>query len=175
VSEPFVGQILTVPYTFAPRGFAFCDGQLLPISQNTALFSLLGTSYGGNGTTNFGLPDLRGRVPLHAASGQPGPGLNTYNLGETSGEGTHALTAAEIASHVHTVSPLGSDDERTTDHPGNAYPAVGGVYTTAPNSNAPMGAQVTSPAGGGQPHGNLQPYLVLNYVIAMQGVFPPRS
>jgi microcystin-dependent protein len=172
VSEPFVGQILTVPFTFAPRGFAFCDGQLLPINQNTALFSLLGTTYGGNGMTNFALPDLKGRVPLHAAGG---PGLSTYNLGESAGTETVALIPAEIAPHSHTVSPLGSDDERTTDHPGDAYPAMGGVYATSPNSNAPMGAQVTSPVGGGQPHGNLQPYLVLNYVIAMQGVFPARN
>jgi microcystin-dependent protein len=175
VSEPFLGQILTVPYNFAPRGWAFCDGQLLPINQNTALFSLLGIYYGGNGTSNFGLPDLRGRVPLHAASGQPGPGLSTYVLGQPGGEETHTLNTAGTASHSHTVAPLASDDERTTDHPGNAYPTMGGVYASTHNSNAPMGAQDTSPVGGGQPHGNLQPYLVLSFVIAMQGIFPARS
>jgi microcystin-dependent protein len=175
VSEPFVGQILTVPYTFAPRGFAFCDGQLLPINQNTALFSLLGTTYGGNGMTNFALPDLKGRVPLHAAGSQPAPGLSPYSVGESAGTETVALIPAESAPHSHTVSPLASDDERTTDHPGGAYPTMGGVYASTHNSNAPMGAQDTSSVGGGQPHGNLQPYLVLSYVIAMQGIFPSRG
>jgi microcystin-dependent protein len=173
--EPFLGQILTVPYNFAPRGWAFCNGQLLPINQNTALFSLLGTFYGGNGTTNFALPDLQGRVPLHAAGNQPGPGLSAYGVGQPGGEETVTLIPAELAPHSHTVSPLASDDERTTDRPGNAYPTTGGVYASTHNSNAPMGAQSTSPAGGGQAHNNLQPYLVLSYVIAMQGIFPPRS
>ncbi len=171
MSSPFVGQILTVPYNFAPHGWAFCDGQLQPISQNTALFSLLGTFYGGNGTTNFALPDLQGRVPIHPGQG---PGLTNRVIGESGGEDTHALSANELPSHTHTVSPLASDDERTTDHPGGAYPAMGGVYASTHNSNAPMGAQSTSQVGG-TPHNNLQPYLVLNYVIALQGIFPTRS
>jgi microcystin-dependent protein len=174
VSEPFLGQILTVPYNFAPRGWAFCSGQLLPISQNTALFSLLGTFYGGDGRSSFGLPDLQGRVPINAAGDQPGPGLGIYDLGESSGEETHTLLESEIPSHTHTVSPLASDDERSTDKPGNAHPAKGGVYAATHNSSSPMGASSSSEVGG-QPHNNLQPYLVLNYVIAMQGIFPPRS
>ena len=173
MSSPFVGQILTVPYNFAPKGWAFCNGQLLPISQNTALFSLLGTFYGGDGKSNFALPNLQGSVPIHAGGSQ-GPGLSLYDVGESAGEETHALNAAEIASHTHTVSPLASGDERTTDHPGGAYPTMGGSYAPTHNSNAPMGA-TSSSAVGGQPHNNLQPYLVLNYVIAMQGIFPPRS
>jgi microcystin-dependent protein len=171
VSEPFVGQILTVPYNFAPRGWAFCNGQLLAIQQNTALFSLLGTFYGGNGTSNFALPDLQGRVPI--SQGQ-GPGLSDRSIGESSGEETHTLIATEIPAHTHTVAPLASDDERTTDHPAGAYPSMGGVYASTHDSNAPMGAQSTSQVGGAA-HSNLQPYLVLNYVIALQGIFPPRS
>jgi len=171
VSEPFVGQILTVPYNFAPHGWALCNGQLFPISQNTALFSLLGTFYGGNGTSNFALPDLQGRVPIHQGQG---PGLTDRIIGESGGEETHTLTANEIASHTHSVAPLASDDERTTDHPTGAYPSMGGVYASTNNSNAPMGAQSTSQFGGAA-HSNLQPYLVLNYVIALQGIFPARS
>jgi microcystin-dependent protein len=174
VSEPFVGQILTVPYNFAPRNWAFCNGQLLPISQNTALFSLLGTFYGGNGTSNFALPNLQGKVPVHVGAG-PGPGLSSYSLGESIGEETHTLNTNEIPSHTHTVSPLASDDERTTDRPQGAYPTRGGEYASTHNSNAPMGAQNTGATGGGQPHSNLQPYLVINYVIAMFGIFPARQ
>jgi microcystin-dependent protein len=175
VSEPFLGQILTVPYTFAPKSWAFCNGQLLPISQQTALFSLLGTFYGGNGVSNFALPNLQGSVPVHVggSSGQA-PGLSLYDLGESGGEDMHVLTAGETPSHTHAVAPLASNDERTTDHPGNAYPTTGGVYASTQNSNAPMGAQATSQVGG-QAHENKQPYLVLNYVIAMAGIFPART
>jgi microcystin-dependent protein len=176
VSSPFLGQILTVPYNFAPRNWSFCNGQLLPINQNTALFSLLGTFYGGNGTSNFALPNLQGRVPVHVggSSGQGPGGLSSHVLGESDGEETHTLSVNEIPSHSHTVSPQASNDERTTDQPGNAYPTTGGVYASTHNSNAPMGAQSTSQVGG-QPHDNRQPYLVLNYVIAMSGIFPSRS
>jgi microcystin-dependent protein len=174
MSEPFVGQILTVGFNFAQKGWAFCNGQLLPINQNTALFSLLGTFYGGNGTTNFALPNLQGRVPIHAAGNQPGPGLTPHDVGEQSGEDTHSLLAAETPAHTHTVAPLASHDERTTDHPGGAYPTTGGVYASTGDSNAPMGPMATS-AQGDQPHLNLQPYLVLNYVIALQGIFPARQ
>jgi microcystin-dependent protein len=174
VSSPFLGQILTVPYNFAMRGWAFCDGQLMPINQSTALFSLLGTTYGGNGQTTFALPNLQSRVPIHVGGAQPGPGLSLYDLGETGGEEAHTLDAAEIPAHTHTVAPAASSDERTTDRPGGAYPTTGGVYASSPDSAAPMGAAATSSVGG-QPHTNLQPYLTLNYVIAMQGIFPVRS
>jgi microcystin-dependent protein len=173
VSSPFVGEILIVPFNFAPIGWALCNGQLLPISQNTALFSLLGTMYGGDGQSTFALPNLEGSVPLHAGSGQ-GPGLTPYVQGESTGEATHELLSSEVPSHTHTVAPLASDDERTTDHPGGAYPTMGGVYASTPDSNAPMGAANSSVVGG-TPHNNLQPYVVLNYIIAQVGVFPPRS
>lgn len=171
MSEPFVGQILTVGFEFAPTGWAFCDGQLLPIEQNTALFSLLGTQFGGNGTSNFALPNLQGSVPLHFGQG---PGLTLYDIGETGGSEEVTLLATEIASHSHTVSPVASDDERTTDRPGGAYPTTGGIYASSPDSNAPMGSTPSSVVGG-SPHNNLQPYLVLNFIIAEQGIFPARS
>lgn len=174
MSTPFLGQIITVPYTFAPRNWAFCNGQLLPINQQTALFSLLGTQYGGNGTSNFALPNLQGRVPVHVG-GSAGPGLNSYDVGESGGEETHTLDAAEIPSHTHTVSAPASHDERTAHNPGDLYPTSGGIYASTHDSPAPMGPQSTGQAGGNQPHDNLQPYLVLNYVIAMAGIFPARQ
>jgi microcystin-dependent protein len=171
VSEPFVGQIMTVGFTFAPDGWAFCNGQILPISQNTALFSLLGTQYGGDGQSTFALPNLEGRVPL--GFGQ-GPGLTDYGVGELGGSTTVTLFESEIPSHTHIVSPVASDNERTTDHPANAYPTTGGIYASSPDSSAPMGSTASSTVGG-SPHNNLQPYLVLNFVIALQGIFPARS
>jgi microcystin-dependent protein len=171
VSSPFIGQILTVPYNFAPKHWAFCNGQLLPINQNTALFSLLGTQYGGNGQTTFALPDLQGQVPVNFGQGN---GLSQYEIGESGGESAHTLTEAEIPSHTHTLAPLASKDERTTDHPSGAYPTTGGVYAATHNSNAPLGATPLTPAGA-QAHTNMQPYLVLNYVIALQGIFPARQ
>jgi microcystin-dependent protein len=163
---------MTAGFNFAPTGWALCNGQLLPISQNTALFSLLGTQFGGDGKSNFALPNLRGQVPI--GFGQS-PGLSDYFIGETAGEENHTLQPSEIPSHTHTVAPLASHDERTTDHPGGtAYPTTGGIYASTHNSNAPMGAYASSTVGGTQ-HNNLQPYLVLNFVIAMQGIFPARS
>src|SRR5476649_2884623 len=111
MSDAFVAEIRIFAGNFAPTGWAFCNGQLLPISQNTALFSLLGTTYGGNGTSNFQLPNLEGQVPIHVGGDQPAPGLQVYDLGESGGQETHTLVANEIASHTHTVSPLASDDE----------------------------------------------------------------
>jgi microcystin-dependent protein len=171
VSEPFVGQIMAAGFNFAPLGWALCDGQLLPISQNTALFSLLGTQFGGDGKSTFALPNLQGRVPLNFGQG---PGLSNYSIGESGGSETVTLLQSEIPSHSHTVAPLASDDERTTDHPSGAYPTAGGIYASTPDGNAPMGSTPSSVAGGSS-HNNLQPYVVLNYVIAQQGIFPARS
>jgi len=170
MSNNFLGQISLFPYNFPPRGWAFCGGQIMSIAQNTALFSLLGTTYGGNGQTTFALPDLRGRVPL--SSGQ-GPGLQNYVLGELSGTESVTLTLNEIPSHNHLVSCLNSD--ATSGKPSGNILATGPTAYVAPPGNALMGAAMIQPAGGNQPHGILQPYLCLNYCIALQGIYPSRN
>jgi microcystin-dependent protein len=171
VTEPFLGQIMVAGFNFAPRGWALCNGQTLSIQQNAALFSLLGTTYGGNGTTTYALPNLQSRVPVHKGSY-----LGTdYVQGEAAGEETVTLNSTQIPSHTHTVSVAASADERTTDRPDGAYPTVGGLYAASPDSNAPMGSSPTSATGGSQPHTNLQPYLTVNFVIALAGVFPSRN
>ena len=165
----YVGEILLVPYNFAPHGWAFCHGQLMSISQNTALFSLLGTFYGGDGKTNFALPDLQGRSPI--GMGQ-GPGLQDYFIGQSGGEETVTLTLNQIPQHHHSV--YGSKNTATTASPANAVWATetrlniyssGGGTTMAPSSVS----------GGNQPHDNMSPYLTLNYVIALQGIYPSRN
>jgi microcystin-dependent protein len=166
VAEPFLGSIIIFGGNFAPRGWAFCAGQLLPINQNTALFSLLGTTYGGNGQTTFALPDLRGRAPI--GFGQ-GPGLSNYDLGQQGGVENVTLTIPELAAHTHTQPA--STAEETTNRPSNAFPAKGGVY--AGTSDTTMGAGGAT--GGGQPHENRQPYTAMNYIIALQGIFPSRN
>ncbi|HTZ06812.1 MAG TPA: tail fiber protein [Gaiellaceae bacterium] len=172
MSEPFVGEIYMAGFSFAPAGFAQCNGQLMPISQNTALFSLLGTFYGGDGKSTFALPNLQGSAPIGIGQG---PGLSNYDQGETDGTTTVTLLSTEIPAHTHTVSPpAASHDERPTDRPAGAVPTTGGVYATNANSAAPMGVSQTS-AVGGNPHNNMQPYLTVNFVIALQGVFPARS
>jgi microcystin-dependent protein len=177
--EPFLGQITLFPFFFAPRGWAFCEGQLMPISQNTALFSLLGTYYGGNGTSNFALPDLRGRAPV--GQGQ-GPGLSSYDLGGIQGVETVTLLASQAPSHSHPFPAFAA--QATTNAPSGALPAEGhstGRGAPAVNTYAPPGTAVplasgqVTPAGGGLPHNNLQPYLTLNWCIALQGIYPPRS
>ena len=180
MSNPFVAEIRLFPYNFAPRGWAFCAGQLLPISQNTALFSLLGTTYGGNGTSTFALPDLQGSVPMQQGQG---PGLTDRFLGETGGEQSLTLLTTEMPIHAHTVNvdvALGT----TTDPNGNLYLKgnyddgaghTGGVQVYS--NSAPttlMGPQSLSVAGGSLPHNNMMPSLVVNYCIALQGVFPAR-
>lgn len=157
-----------VGFNFAPRGWMFCNGQLLPISQYTAVFSLLGTQYGGDGQTNFALPDLRGRVPLHYVQG---PGLSAYSIGQTGGVEAVALNASQIPAHTHNVRT--SKDEQTTNRPDNAYPTVGGIYASNPDGTAPM-APSTS-VGSNQSHENRQPFLAVNFVIAVEGIFPSRN
>ena len=166
MAEPFIGQIILFAGNFAPRGYAVCAGQLLPIAQNTALFSLLGTTYGGNGQTTFALPDLRGRAPL--GTGQ-GPGLSNRTLGEVSGEESHTLTVGELPQHAHL--PQVANGDQTTNRAAGSVPANGGVYSTSPNASG----ATTGLAGGSQPHNNLQPYLGLNYCIALEGIFPSRN
>lgn len=167
MAEPFLGTILLFGGTFAPAGWALCEGQLLPISQNTALFSILGTTYGGNGTTNFALPDLRGRVPLGFGSA---PGLSSYVEGQTGGVESITLTSSQIPGHQH-LQPASNGDEGT-NRPNNAVPARGGVYASASDGSA---LAPTSSVGGGQPHENRQPFLVMNYIIALEGIFPSRN
>jgi len=169
MSEPFLGQIQPFPYNFAPRGWAFCSGQILPIAQNTALFSLLGTTYGGNGQTTFALPDLRGRVPLHFGQG---PGLSPYDLGQVSGTETVTLLSTQMPAHNHTMN-ASTGEAADTIATGQVL-ASSAIY--APGSpNTVMSAQSVGQAGGNQPHPNLQPYLVLNWCIALEGIFPSRN
>ena len=171
-TEPFLGQIMWVGFNFCPNGWAPADGSLLAISQNTALFSLLGTTYGGNGTQNFALPNLLGRVMVGAGQG---PGLQNYTLGQMAGEETHTLTIAEMPAHGHALSLFAGKGNQTTSG-GNylASSAAGDrTYTTAaPNSSA--GAGSVGIQGGNQPHNNMQPYLALTPCIALTGVFPSR-
>jgi microcystin-dependent protein len=173
--DPFVAEIRIFPFHFAPKGWAFCDGQVLPISQNTALFSLLGTTYGGNGQSTFALPDLRGSVPMHPGQG---PGLSLHDLGETGGSETATLLETEIPSHSHIMKASNSDGVSPT--PTNNISSAPGadrdlfLYKDgAPN--AVMNPLSSGISGGGQPHNNLMPYLTLHFNIALQGVFPPRS
>jgi microcystin-dependent protein len=172
VADPFVAEIRIFPFNFAPKGWAWCDGQLLPLSQNTALFSLLGTTYGGNGKSNFALPDLQGRAPMHPGQG---PGLSLHDLGETGGSETVSLLESEIPSHTHVlVASEGDGIERT---PNGQMLATGigvsGFQTPGPLTQLSPNALV--PAGGDQPHNNMQPYLTFYFCIALQGVFPPRT
>jgi microcystin-dependent protein len=172
VSSPFLGEIRLFPYNFAPQGWAFCNGQQLAISQNSALFSLLGTTYGGNGTTTFNLPDLRGRVPV--SSGQ-GPGLSPYSLGQNVGLESVTLTTGQMPTHAHTVEASAVKAKLKT--PAGAVPGhtKADDYDAAPDGATTMNAGMIAPAGGSQPHSNIQPLLVMNFCIAMQGIFPSRN
>lgn len=171
MADPFVAEIRIFPFNFAPRGWAFCDGQLIPISQNTALFSLLGTTYGGDGRSTFALPDLQGRSPMHPGQG---PGLSPRYLGDSGGSETVTLTESQIPSHTHALRAVSTN--ATTGTPGAtvalAKTASALVYRSATN---PVKTAAMASAGGGQPHNNRQPYLVANFVIALQGVYPPRT
>jgi microcystin-dependent protein len=169
--DPYIGQIEMVGFNFAPVGWALCDGTLLSIAQNTALFSLLGTQYGGDGRTTFALPDLRGRVPIHQGAG---PGLTPYTIGQFAGEENHTLNVNELPQHTHTLQA--SSANGTTDSPVSGVPARNGAgipeFAAAPN--AAMAPNAIAPAGGGLAHNNMQPYLCINFIIALQGIFPPR-
>jgi microcystin-dependent protein len=180
MSNPFVAEIRIFPFNFAPVGWAMCNGQLLPISQNTALFSLLGTTYGGDGRSNFALPNLQGSVPMHPGQG---PGLSLHDLGETSGSDTLTLLSTEMPAHGHFLNATTSAG--TAPDPSGALYANGNwssqgssgavQYYSGTVPNAQLNANTIAPAGGSLPHNNLMPYLSLNFCIALQGVFPPRT
>lgn len=172
MADPFVAEIRVFPFNFAPRGWAWCDGQLLPLSQNTALFSLLGTTYGGNGKSNFALPDLQGRAPMHPGQG---PGLSLHDLGETGGSETVTLLESEIPSHSHGFNVSQADAIGRIPTGEQVATGIGVGMFAAPASLASMSANSLVPSGGDQPHNNLQPYLTLYFNIALQGVFPPRT
>lgn len=174
MADPFVAEIRIFPFNFAPTGWAFCDGQLMPLSQNTALFSLLGTTYGGNGQSNFALPDLQGRAPMHPGQG---PGLSLHDLGETGGAETVSLLESEIPSHTHTVSVSAGDAYGQSPASEMLANGIGGIaqYAAASGQQTSLSPNALAPAGGDQPHNNMQPYLTLNFCIALQGVYPPRS
>lgn len=173
MADPFVAEIRIFPFTFAPKGWAFCDGQLLPISQNTRLFSLLGTTYGGDGKSTFALPDLQGRAPMHPGQG---PGLSDHDLGEAGGSDTVTLLDGEIPAHAHAL--LASPDPGDNTVPGSTTSLAGSIggaiYVGSSPPLAAMAAESLQAAGGSAPHDNLQPYLTLNFCIALQGVFPSR-
>ena len=173
MADPFVAEIRIFPFNFAPRGWAWCDGQLLPISQNTALFSLVGTIYGGDGKSTFALPDLQGRAPLQPGQG---PGLSPRDLGEAGGSETVTLLASEIPAHTHSLRADAADPADTNvPGPSASYGASTGGTLYQPSANTALADAALSPTGGGQPHNNMQPYLTLYFNIALQGVFPPRS
>jgi len=165
MSTPFLSEIKIVSFNFAPKGWALCNGQLLPINQNQALFSLLGTTYGGDGRVTFALPNLRGRVPIHTGSG--------HTLGETAGQSSHTITSQELPTHFHQMNAASANG--TVSLPSADYPAkFNNGYTGPASLTTLLPAAVTS-VGGSQPHNNLMPYLVLNFIIALQGIFPSQN
>jgi microcystin-dependent protein len=172
----FLGEIKMFAGNFAPVGWALCDGSLLSINQNTALFSLLGTTYGGNGTTTFALPDLRGRFPMHPGTGA---NLTPRNLGDVGGQETVTLTAAQMPVHTHTAAVAADSTVATTDQPQSALPGRNASATPSfgKTANAAMAssAVVLAPAGGGQAHPNMPPFVCVNFIIALQGIFPSRN
>jgi microcystin-dependent protein len=170
VADPFVAEIRIFPFNFAPKGWAWCDGQLMPLSQNTALFSLLGTTYGGDGKSTFALPDLQGRAAMHPGQG---PGLSLHDLGETGGSDTVTLLESEIPAHAHALRASLEDDDSTL--PAANAPGQLSVIYAPPGAVVQMAPQALPPAGGDQPHNNLMPYLTFFFCIALQGVFPPRG
>lgn len=167
MAEPFLSEVRIFSFGYAPKGWAFCNGQLLPINQNQALFSLLGTTYGGDGRVNFALPDLRGRVPMHTGNG--------HTLGEKAGEQAHTLISSELPAHTHIVNGTSTNANLQTPTTTSLWAAgaVDAGYRNSPNTLMDPGT--VTPVGGNQPHLNMSPYLVLNFSIALQGIFPSQN
>ena len=174
MADPFVAEIRIFGFYFAPKGWATCDGQLLPLSQNTALFSLLGTTYGGDGKSTFALPDLQGSAAMHPGQG---PGLSLYDLGQTGGSDTVTLLESEMPAHAHSVSANINPSNLAAPSPLRSWArsAPGNAYKATPAANAQFAPQAIGAAGGSLPHNNMMPYLTLTFCLAMQGVFPPRT
>jgi len=173
MADSFVAEIRIFPFNFAPKGWAWCDGQLMPLSQNTALFSLLGTTYGGDGKSNFALPDLQGRAPMHPGQG---PGLSLHDLGETGGSKTVSLLESEIPAHSHSVNVSLADGINQSPVGEKLATGIGvGQYAPADGPLTQLNPNTLTPAGGDQPHNNMMPYLTFYFCIALQGVFPPRG
>jgi microcystin-dependent protein len=174
MANPFVAEIRIFPFSFPPKGWAFCDGQLLPLSQNTGLFALLGTTYGGDGKSNFALPNMQGNAPMHPGQG---PGLSLHDLGESSGSDTVTLLESEIPSHNHLVQASTTSSASPTPSPTVTFGKSSGfaAYSTNTSGLVQLADATIAPAGGDQPHNNLMPYLTLNFCIALQGVYPPRT
>lgn len=170
MSEPFLAEVRIVGFNFAPRGWAFCDGQILPISQNQSLYSLLGTTYGGDGRTSFALPDLRGRTPIHVGSSNG----SIHLLGQKGGEETHTLSAAEMPQHDHVLQGT-NNPATTTSAAGNVLGSTTSNVYTATAATVSLSTAASLSVGGGQAHNNMQPTLVLNFCIALQGLFPSRN
>ncbi len=168
MSEPFLAEIKIVSFNFPPKGWALCNGQLLPINQNQALFSLLGTTYGGDGRVNFALPDLRGRTPVHFDN-------TSIQLGQRAGEENHTITVAEMPSHQHQVKIVNADGSNTPPStPSISKSKIEQRFSTVNQGNVPMNPSSIANNGGGQAHNNMQPSLVLNFCIALQGIFPSQ-
>jgi microcystin-dependent protein len=174
MSTPYIGEVRVFGGNFAPVGWALCDGQLLPIAQYDALFALIGTAYGGDGQTTFALPDLRGRVPLHYGSG---PGISTRIIGEAGGSETVTLTTDQMPAHTHPPQALATPGSSSVPS-GNVWAGVsaGALYTaTDPAPAAPMNSAILQPVGGSQPHANMQPFQCVNFIIALEGIFPTQG
>jgi microcystin-dependent protein len=176
MADPFVAEIRMFPFNFAPTGWAACNGQILPISQNTALFSLIGTFYGGDGRSNFALPNLQASTPMHQGQG---PGLTSRVVGETGGEETVTLLSSQLPAHAHTMSATSAGATSSDPTPVNNVPMALSTTTAGVNmyraGTNPITTASVAASGGSQPHNNRQPYLVVNFCIALQGIFPPRS
>jgi microcystin-dependent protein len=167
MGTPFMGEIKIISWNFPPQGWSFCNGQFLPINQNQALFSLLGTMYGGNGQTTFALPDFRGRVPVHVGGGDV--------QGQASGQEFHTVTISELPTHTHTTGASTNVNASNTNSAANAYPATDPINAYRTAANTTLSPFTVTNVGGSQPHENRQPFLVLNFIIALQGAFPSRN